>query len=125
MCAGMLMVVISVTTPPQLEQAPISIPKIRLSNWAQLKRADLEAEEFFLEANGSGGFGGDNLRSKGHVGCRQVMKPNQMKPRRRDKGREALQKFQGGHDNMGCAIAVQNILGQSAKLATPSVNCLG
>ncbi len=44
MTAGSSMVAMSVTGPPQWEQEVMSIAKTRLSNWAQLRRARVEAE---------------------------------------------------------------------------------
>ena len=53
MTAGSSMVAISVTMPPQWAQTVMSMSKIRLSNYAQLRRVGLEAEQTSLEANGS------------------------------------------------------------------------
>ncbi len=44
MTSGSSMVAMSVTAPPQWEQAVMSIAKTRVSNWAQLRRARVEAE---------------------------------------------------------------------------------
>ena len=44
MTAGSSMVAMRVTGLPQWEQAVMSISKMRLSNWAQLRRACVEAE---------------------------------------------------------------------------------
>ncbi len=44
MTSGSSMVAMSVTGPPQCKQEAMSIANTRLSNWAQLMRARVEAE---------------------------------------------------------------------------------
>ena len=104
------MAAMSVTGPPQEEQVVMSIWNTRLSNCAQLRRARVEEEggspSASVRADSWVGRAGGNLSPEGRVRRQHAMKPNEMEPWPWDEGREALQKFQRCHHEMGGAIAV-------------------
>ena len=102
MTAGSSMAAMSVKAPPHCGQVVMSMAKTRLSNWAQLMRARVEAEERLPIPIGGVwrlvGLTGNNLGPQRGIGGEHAMEANEMKPRTRDEGRQALQEFQRGHD---------------------------
>ncbi len=83
----------------------------RLSHWAHLMRARVEAAgaspSAMEEAVAWARRAGHDLGPQGRVGCQDAMKANEMPLQTRHKGRQALEEFQRAHDEMGGAIAIR------------------
>jgi len=97
--------------PPHFEQAVMSNSKTRLRSCAHLTRVCAErAGSAVGSSEGSAGGVGlfrDDLRAEGRVGGEDAVEADEMKPGRRDQGSQALQEFQGRHEDMRGAIAAR------------------
>ena len=98
MTVGSRMAARIVRVPPQLGQCSISISNTRLSNWAQLMRADAEG---WSVSPWPGGLSTDvsrrawdDLGTELGVRCEHAMKSDEMQPRTGDERGKALQELQ-------------------------------
>ena len=84
--------------------------KTRVSNWAQLLRARVEAagDGAVLIGRGCGpvGLTGHDLGAQGRIGGEHAMEAKEMESGTRDECGQALEEFQRAHDEMGGAIAI-------------------